>query len=163
MKTSSKIASACLAIISLLFSAPTMALPSDAAAVLNRCGKPLKGDEIIYEHTIAGGRRILSYERGTLNFDRVGNEGWTFTYGSHKKQDHLNAEQMDHFLPCLKDALADSASAAPIKVMTTSQRVAYDAKHMYKQLIFGSLGFLVVLGLGFLIVGRSKNEEEESF
>ena len=75
----------CLLLLA-LFLLPQFALagPRDAAAVLNRCGKPLKGDQIILESTVAGGRRVLSYERGTLNFDKVSSLGWTFTYANHR-------------------------------------------------------------------------------
>ena len=139
---------------------PALAMPRDAVAVLNRCGKPLKGDEIIYENTVAGGRRILSYERGILNFDRVGNDGWTFRYGTHKSADHLGVADMEKFLPCLKDALADSAADAPIRQLTEGQRVMYSAKLMYKKLVIYSLSGLVLLGIVFFIWSKQQTEEE---
>jgi hypothetical protein len=139
---------------------PAFAGPRDAVAVLNRCGKPLKGDEIIYENTVAGGRRILSYERGILHFDRQLNDGWTFKYGTHKKQDNLDAEEMAKFMPCLTDALKDSAAEGPIKQMTEAQRVVYDAKTEYKKIIFYGLGGLVVVGVVLAAWPKSKEEEE---
>ncbi len=141
---------------------PVKALPRDATAVLNRCGKPLKGDEIIYEsNTVAGGRRLLSYERGVLHFDRVGNDGWTFAYGTHKKADHLDAASMNQYLPCLKDALADSAADAPIQTLSSTQRVVYSAKQYYKKLVVYTLASLVFIGIVFLI--PTKKADEEAF
>ena len=148
MKTSRKLLSFCaLAYLILAGVAPASAGPRDAVAVLNRCGKPLKGDEVIYENTVAGGRRILSYERGTLNFNRVGNDGWTFTSGVHNKQRELDADAMAKFMPCLTDALADSAAEGPIKQLTEAQRVVYDAKTEYKKIIMYGLGGVVVVGI----------------
>ncbi len=139
---------------------PLEALPRDAVAVLNRCGKPLKGDEIIYEsNSVAGGRRLLSYERGVLHFDRVGNDGWTFAYGTHKKIDHLDAAEMNHYLPCLNDALSDSAADAPIRTLTSTQRVVYSAKQYYKKLVIYTLASLVLIGVVFLIPTRRAEEE----
>jgi hypothetical protein len=141
---------------------PALAAPRDAVAVYNRCGKPLKGDEIIYENTVAGGRRILSYERGTLHFDRVGNDGWTFRFGTHRKLENLDAEQMEKYMPCLKDALADSAADAPIHELTEGQRVIYSAKLMYKKLVIYTLLGLVLLGIIFFIWSKQQSEEEEA-
>ena len=145
--------------LSLAAAAPALALPRDAEAVLNRCGKPLRGDEIIYENTVAGGRRILTYERATLHFDRFQNDGWTFTFGTHKKQNNLNAEQMEKYMPCLKDALADSAAIAPIPRLTETERVMYSAKLMYKRLVLYTLGGLVLLGIVFFFWSRQSPEE----
>ena len=102
----------------------------DAMAVLNRCGKPLKGDDTVF--TNADSHRTLLYERGTLLFDRVGDNGWKFVSGSHKKQKNLSADQMAVFMgPCLKLALADSAAPAPIKKETpcTAHRNICEALH----------------------------------
>jgi hypothetical protein len=158
MKTPRKLLSIC-APLSLLLAGvvPALAGPRDAVAVLNRCGKPLKGDEIIYENTVAGGRRILSYERGTLNFNRVGNDGWTFTFGVHDKQD-LDADGMVKHMPCLKDALADSAAAGPIQELTETQRVVYDAKTAYKKIILYGLSGLVVVGLVIAVWPKPQEE-----
>ena len=60
-----------LLLFPLLAGSPLLAAPRDAAAVLNRCGNPLKGDTTILESTVTGGRRLLNYERGTLHFDKV--------------------------------------------------------------------------------------------
>jgi hypothetical protein len=160
MNISKKLLNSCAVLsIALGSAAPALAGPRDAVAVLNRCGKPLKGDEIIYENTVAGGRRILSYERGTLHFDRMLNDGWTFKFGTHKKETDLDAEQMAKFMPCLKDALADSAAEGPIQQLTEAQRVVYDAKVEYKKIILYGLGGLVVVGL-VLAVWPKGNEEE---
>ena len=148
----------CLSFASAL---PAVALPRDAEAVLNRCGKPLRGDEIIYEDTVAGGRRTLSYERGILHFDRYQNDGWTFKYGTYRKFDHLDAETMEKYMPCLKDALTDSAAQAPIHHLTETQRVMYSAKLMYKKLVLYTLGGLVLLGIVFFFWSRQQNGDEE--
>lgn len=140
---------------------PAFCAPRDAQAVLNRCGKPLKGEEIILENTVAGGRRMLNYERGTLHFDKVAEIGWTFTYGTHKKQDHLTAEQMEKFMPCLKDALADSAAPEPLVTFTPVQRVEVSVKRSYKALILYALGGLILLGIVILIYSRSKKRDDE--
>ncbi len=161
MKISQKVLSKCaLLYLVAATAAPAFAGPRDAVAVLNRCGKPLKGDEIIYENTVAGGRRMLSYERGVLHFDRVQNDGWTFTYGTHKKLDNLDVDQMSKYMPCLKDALADSMAEGPIKHMTETQRVMYDAKTEYKKIVLWGLGGLVVTGI--VIAAWPRTEEEEA-
>ena len=160
MKTSRKLLSFCaLAYLILAGVAPASAGPRDAVAVLNRCGKPLKGDEVIYENTVAGGRRILSYERGTLNFNRVGNDGWTFTFGSHQKGEALDADGMAKYMPCLKDALADSEAQGPIKQLSETQRVVYDAKMEYKKIIMYTLGGLVVFGIVIAVWPKGEHEE----
>ncbi len=135
--------------------------PRDAAAVLNRCGAPTLGDTTIYEaHTLSGGRRIFKYIRGTVNFNRVQNDGWTFTFGSHGKEENLTAEEMDKYMPCLTAALADSASAGPIRPITESARVEASMKHEYKLLILGTLGVLLLLVVAYFIT-RTKEEEED--
>jgi len=139
---------------------PALAGPRDAVAVLNRCGKPLKGDEIIYENTVAGGRRILSYERGTLHFDRMLNDGWTFKFGTHKNETNLDAEQMGTFMPCLKDALADSAAEGPIRQLTDAERVVYDAKVEYRKIILYGLVGLVVVGIVLAMWPRNREDDE---
>ena len=138
---------------------PACAAPRDAAAVLNRCGKPLKGDDIVLEDTVAGGRRALNYERGTLHFDKVANIGWTFTYGTHHKSDHLTAGQMEAYMPCLKDALADSAAPEPLKMETPVQRVETSVKRSYKQLVLYTFGGLALVGLFFLWWSRRPEPE----
>jgi hypothetical protein len=147
-------------LLALFCSLPACAAPRDAASVLNRCGKPLKGDETILESTVTGGRRILSYERGEIHFDKVANDGWTFSYGSHKKQTHLTAEQMEKYMPCLKDALTLSAEPEPLKMITPVQRVEVSVKRDYKAVVLYTLLFLVVLGLFFLWWARREREEE---
>lgn len=139
--------------------APAFAGPRDAVAVLNRCGKPLKGDEVIYENTVAGGRRLLTYESGVLHFDRVQNDGWTFKFGTHGKTDNLTPDEMAKYMPCLTDALADSMAAGPIKPLTETQRVMYDAKTEYKRIILWSLGGLVATGLVLAAWPRSEENE----
>lgn len=150
----------CLLLLA-LFLLPQFALagPRDAAAVLNRCGKPLKGDQIILESTVAGGRRVLSYERGTLNFDKVSSLGWTFTYANHRKLAHLNADEMVKYMPCLKDALADSASSEPLVVITPITRVEVSMKRSYKKLVLYTLALLALLGVGFFFLSRKNNDE----
>ncbi len=144
---------------------PAFADPRDSAAVLNRCGKPLKGEETILEDTVAGGRRLLMYERGTLTFNKVANIGWTFSYGSHGKQDHLTAEQMEKYMPCLKDALADAAAPAPLVRITPVQRVEVSMKRDFKVLIAYTVAGLGVLGIIFYIWSRRTRdtEAEEEF
>jgi hypothetical protein len=147
----------------LLFSCgagPALADPRDSAAVLNRCGKPLKGEETILEDTVSGGRRILMYERGTLTFNKVANIGWTFTYGSHGKQDHLTAEQMEKYLPCLKTALADAASPQPLVRVTPVQRVEVSLKRDFKVLIANTIAALGVLGIIFFFWSRRGHASE---
>jgi hypothetical protein len=134
------------------------AAPRDATAVLNRCGRPLKGETTILENTVAGGRRILSYERGALHFDKVANIGWTFTYGTHKGQDHLTAEQMERYMPCLKDALADSAAPEPLVTVTPIQRVEVSMKRSMMTLILYTLGGLVVFGLCLLAYSYTRKD-----
>ncbi len=148
-------------LIFFLLSNPVHALPRDADAVLNRCGAPLRGDETILENTVAGGRRILHYTRGTLNFDKVATQGWTFTFGQHGKQNHLNADQMGRYMPCLKDALADSASAAPLTPVTSLDRVTTSMKRSLKEIILYSVGLLIVLGAFFALWSRRSSHEED--
>jgi hypothetical protein len=143
-----------------------MAGPRDAAAVLNRCGKPLKGDETILEDTVTGGRRILNYERGEIHFDKVANVGWTFAYGTHRKKDHLNAREMETYMPCLKDALAESASLEPLVLITPAERVEVSVKRSFKTLILYTFAGLVVIGLvllGWSRRARSREDAEEGF
>jgi hypothetical protein len=149
-----------LSLCAALLSPEAFAAPRDAAAVLNRCGKPLKGEETILEDTVSGGRRILSYERGTLTFEKVANIGWTFAYGSHRKQDHLTAEQMEKYMPCLKDALADSAAPEPLVTITPVERAEVSVKRDFKVMIAYTLGFLVLLGIAFYIWSRRTREVE---
>ena len=139
---------------------PVHALPRDAEAVLNRCGKPMQGEEIVYDNSITGGHRTLKYERGTLLFDRFTNNGWSFHSGSHRKQHDLNADQMAEFMPCLKDALADSAAPEPIKPITSVQRVEVSLKRAVKTVIMGCMIFLAVLGVFlFWLSKRPQNTE----
>ena len=140
---------------------PAFAGPRDAASVLDYCGHPLKSDTIILEDTVAGGRRILSYERGDIHFDKVANIGWTFTYGSHRKLDHLTAEQMEKYMPCLKLALAASAAPEPLPKVTPVQRVEVSVKHSYKEVVLFTVVFLAVLWLGYLWYLRGTREQEE--
>ena len=143
------------------FSMPAFAQAGarDAEAVLNRCGKPLKGDETLYTNDLS--TRTLEYERGTLIFDRVGNDGWKFASGSHKKEQNLTAAQMAVFFPCLPLALADSASPEPLKKVTSVQRLEVSAKNSYKQLVLYTLLGLVVLGLIFFLLSNRKHADED--
>ena len=139
---------------------PASAAPRDAEAVLNRCGKPLKGDDIVLDNSLSGGHRILKYERGFLYFDRLANDGWTFKYGMHNKQTNLNADEMSKYMPCLKDGLMDSASTAPIKKMTSVQRVEVSMKRAYKTVVLSTFVFLILLGgLFYLLSKRTPNTE----
>ena len=132
----------------------------DAIAVLNRCGKPLKGDDTVF--TNADSHRTLLYERGTLLFERVGDNGWKFVSGSHKKQKDLTADQMAVFMgPCLKLALADSAAPEPIKTVTSVQRMETSAKHSIKKVILYALLGLVVLGGIFFLISRHKPSDPD--
>ena len=143
-----------------LLSNPAFAAPRDAAAVLNRCGKPLKGEETILEDTVSGGRRILSYERGKLTFNKVANIGWTFSYGTHGTRDHLTAEEMEAYLPCLKNALTDSAAPEPLVTITPVERAEVSLKSDFKLLIAYTSGFLLLLGLGFYLWSRQTRERD---
>ena len=134
-----------LLLLTLWISLPLMAAPRDAISALNRCGDPMQGDSTILENTVAGGRRILTYERGSLHFDKMGNDGWTFSYGTHGKLDHLNAKQMEEYMPCLKESLADSASPAPLVMLTRMQRAETSDRSMYKTLSVYGLAFLVTV------------------
>jgi hypothetical protein len=146
----------------ILAATPANASPRDADAVLARCGRPLKGDQTILESTVAGGRRLLMYERGTLNFEKVGTEGWTFTHGTHQKLDHLTAEEMEKYMPCLKEALATAATGAPIKKMPAVQRMerAADVEHPYKMLS-AYLGGVAILFAAFFVWMSRKPETIE--
>ncbi len=128
------------------------------------CGDATLGDTTIYEnHTVAGGRRILEYLSGTINFDRVGNDGWTFTYASHGKRDHLTAEQMGEYMPCLTVALPDSASPEPLKRVIAAERVETSMKRPYEKLILGLLLLLVLLTVVYFVFGRrTSGDEDES-
>lgn len=131
----------------------------DAEAILNRCGKPLKGDEIVLDNS--GGKRTLSYERGVLLFKRVGNNGWQFQSGSHKSASGLDAQQMAAFMPCLLPALADSAADAPLKPITSMQRMETSAKSSYKQLIMFVFGGLLLIGAFLFLLSRRKSADAE--
>ena len=150
-----------LAATSLLLTAH--AGPRDVSAVLLHCGDATLGDTTIYEnHTVAGGRRILKYLSGTLNFDRVGNQGWTFTSGSHGKKDQLTAAQMDPYMPCLTVALTDSASPEPLQPVTAKERIETSMKKPYEKLIGGALLLLLLLTILYFIFGRRKDEDDEA-
>ena len=141
-------------------SSPSFAGPRDAVAVLNRCGSPIGGDETILDNSVAGGHRTLKYERGHLHFDKVAMDGWTFVYateGSHSQ--HLSADQMEQRMPCLMQALEDSAASAPIPTITSEERVAASVKDSYRRLILWAIGFLLVAGL--LLFGLSGRRLEE--
>ena len=150
-------------LLALLLLAPCTAFagPRDADAVLNRCGKPLKGDDTVLDNSVAGGHRTLHYERGTLQFDRAQNTGWTFVSGSHKKAANLSADEMAKWMPCLPLALADSASPEPLQKVTEIQRVAVSMKHSYKALILWVLAGLIALGVIFYLLSLRKPEEED--
>ena len=141
--------------------APAFAGPRDAAAVLNRCGSPFKGDETILENTVAGGRRLLNYQRGTLTFNRVGNDGWTFVSGDHRGLKALNAEQMAEFMPCLKEGLADSTAPGALPQLSGVARTGLSLQDPFARVI--ALGLLLVGligGLFALIARRFKAAEE---
>lgn len=145
---------------SVLSALPATAAPRDAEAVLNRCGKPLKGDDIVLDNSVSGGHRILKYERGFLYFDRMANDGWTFKFGMHQKQTTLNADEMSMFMPCLRDGLADSISSAPITKLTSVQRVEVSMKRAYKTVVLSTFMFLILLGgLFYLLSRRTPNTE----
>ena len=130
----------------------------DADAVLNRCGKPLKGDDTLY--TNEGSTRTLEYERGNLVFVRVGNEGWKFDHGTHKKELNLNAKAMATFFPCLPLALADSASPAPLKNVSAVQRLEVSAAHSPLQIILAIMAAFVVLFTIMNILRRRKRNDQ---
>ncbi len=144
----------------LLLTSPAHALPRDAAATLNRCGQPLFGDETILENTVAGGRRLLKYERGTLTYNRVARDGWTFVSGVHHNNNILTATEMEQFMPCLKDALADSAAVGPLPVITSYNRAQSSIKRAYQTLVIGTLSSLGLLGAGFFVASRKARASE---
>ncbi len=150
----------CLSTLMLLVPATGLALPRDAEAVLNHCGPPLHGDETIYEDTVAGGRRILHYGRGTLYFDRVANSGWTFAYGQRGGQGHLSLDQMSVYMPCLQDALVESASSAPLMRVTAVDRAKASIKRSLQEVILSCILFLAVLGFVFLLWSRRPTNNE---
>lgn len=150
----------CLAAFTTLIPATALALPRDAEAVLNHCGTPLHGDETIFEDSIAGGRRILHYGRGTLNFDRVANNGWTFTYGQRGGQGHLSLDQMSVYMPCIREALIESASSLPLTQVTAVDRAEASIKRSLREVILGAMLFLAVLGCAFLLWGRRPVDNE---
>ena len=133
-----------------LCQAPAFAGPRDYAAVLNRCGKPLRGEETILEDTVAGGRRILSYERGELRLRQGSQPGMDVQpTGSIGKKDHLDANVMEKYMPCLKDALAESSSPEPLVTITPVQRVEVSVKRDYKVIVLYTLLGLVVVWADF--------------
>ena len=142
---------------------PALALPRDAVAVLNRCGKPMKGDETILDNSVAGGHRTLRYERGYLHFDKVAQDGWSFVSGEHHRKTDLSADEMEVYMPCLKDALADSAAPEPIKQITSVNRLESTAKRDYKQIVFGALALIIFSGLALAALSRRKPLEVEEF
>lgn len=150
----------CLFILMMLAPAAALALPRDAEAVLNHCGAPLHGDETIYEDSVVGGRRILHYGRGTLYFDRIANSGWTFTYGQRGGQEHLSLDQMSVYMPCLQDALIESASSSPLVRVTAVDRAEASIKRSLQQVILACLLFLAVLGFVFLLWSRRPTNNE---
>lgn len=152
--------SLCFSTLLMLVPSAALALPRDAEAVLNHCGTPLHGDETIYEDTLAGGRRILHYGRGTLYFDRVANNGWTFTFGQRSGQDHLSLDQMSVYMPCLQDALIESASSSPLVRVTAMDRAQASLKRSLREVIMGCLLFLGVLGFVFLLWSRRPADTE---
>ena len=152
--------SLCLSALMMLVPATALAFPRDAEAVLNHCGAPLHGDETIYEDTVAGGRRILHYGRGTLYFDRVANSGWTLTYGERGGQAHLSLSQMSVYMPCLQEALAESASSAPLVRVTAVDRAEASIKRSLREVILACLLFLAVLGFVFLLWSRRPTNNE---
>ena len=142
--------------------APALAGPRDAAAVILHCGQPtLEDTTVLNDHTVAGGHRTLRYLSGTLHFERVGNDGWNFTDGAHRKQEHLTAEELGHFMPCLTAALADSAAPVPLQPVTTTERVETSMKRPYEKLIGGALLVLVVLTILYFAFGRRPAEQED--
>ena len=150
----------CLSTLIMLVPTLALALPRDAEAVLNHCGTPLHGDETIYEDTVAGGRRILHYGRGTLYFDRVANSGWTFTYGQRSGQGHLSLNQMSIYMPCLQDALIESASTSPLVRVTAVDRAEASIKRSLREVILACILFLAVLGFVFLLWSRRPTDTE---
>ena len=136
------------------------ALPRDAEAVLNHCGTPLHGDETIYEDTVAGGQRILHYGRGTLFFNRVANNGWTFMYGQRSGQGHLSIDQMSVYMPCLQEALIESASSAPLVRVTAIDRAQASIKRSLREVILACMLFLACLGFIFLLWSRRPSNSE---
>ena len=150
----------CLSTLIMLVPTFALALPRDAEAVLNHCGTPLHGDETIYEDTVAGGRRILHYGRGTLYFDRVANSGWTFTYGQRSGQGHLSLNQMSIYMPCLQDALIESASTSPLVRVTAVDRAEASIKRSLREVILACILFLAVLGFVFLLWSRRPTDTE---
>ena len=144
----------------MLVPATAAASPRDAEAVLNHCGAPLHGDETIYEDTVAGGRRILHYGRGTLYFDRVVNSGWTFRYGERGGKGHLSLDNMSVYMPCLQDALMESASSAPLVRVTAVDRAEASIKRSLREVILACFLFLTALGFVFLLWARRPANNE---
>ena len=141
---------------------PALAGPRDAGAILNRCGKPHKSDQTILENTVAGGRRILTYQRGVLNFERVQNDGWTFTSGAHGSLKNLSAAQMEQYMPCLHDAFLQSASPEPLKRYTPVTRVEASMKERLGTVILYCIGALAVIGVLLFGMSRRPSPEEET-
>jgi len=137
--------------------------PRDAEAVLNRCGAPLKGDKIVLEDTVSGGRRILSYERGTIVFEKEGVNGWTFLDASARHREHLNQDQLGEIMPCFKAALADSLASEPLPHENKVKRVEFSIKENLEKVILWTVGSLFVLGLIFFIFTRGREEQEEIY
>jgi hypothetical protein len=122
----------------------------------------MEGDHIILEDTVTGGRRILSYERGVMHFDKDGVDGWTFAYGSHKKETNLDGEQMAQVMPCFGVAMADSAALAPLPIETPTKRVEASMKQNIKLLMIWAAIFLGVCGgiILFLPLGKAEEASE---
>ena len=152
-----------LSLAIILLAVGASAGPRDAAAVIAHCGQATLNDTtVLGDHTVAGGHRSLKYLTGTLNFDRVQNDGWTFTSGAHGKKTDLSAAEMAHYMPCLADALAASNSAEPLKPVTTGDRVAASMRRPYEKLIAISILVLVVLTAAYFIqASRSRRDEDD--
>ena len=149
-----------LATLMMLVPISAFASPRDAEAVLNHCGAPLHGDETIYEDTVAGGRRILHYGRGTLYFNRLGNSGWTFMYGQRNDPSHLTLNQMSVYMPCLQDAVLEAASSAPLMRVTAMDRAQVSIKRSLREVMVACLLFLVVFGFVLFLWSRRPVDNE---
>jgi hypothetical protein len=69
---------------------------------------------------------------------------------------------MSAFMPCLTQALVDSASTGPLLVVTQVERIEVSARHSYRVIgLYALLGFIVLAVAFFLFSKLKSNESDE--
>ena len=72
----------------------------------------------------------------------------------HHGGETLNAAQMEVFMPCLREALADSAAPGPLIPITSYQRAEVSVKRAYQKIVLSTFLFLGALGFVFAFLAR---------